>query len=93
MFGSGTTTVVISNEHMNVIMKIVKSLKESGLLKKGVRETIKNAAKEQKGRFLGILLGTLGTTLLENILTVKSTNRAGEGTIRAHQDFLCHLFL
>ena len=46
MFGSGTTTVVISNEHMNVIMKIVKPLEESGLLKKGVRETIKNAAKE-----------------------------------------------
>ena len=46
MFGSGTTTVVISNEHMNVIMKIVKPLEESGSLKKGVRETIKNAAKE-----------------------------------------------
>ena len=43
------TTMIISNEDMNDIMKIVKSLKESGLLIKAVRETIKNEAKEQKG--------------------------------------------
>ena len=49
------------------IMKSVKSLEESGLLIKGVSETIKNEAKEQKGGFLGTLLDTLGTTLLENL--------------------------
>ena len=49
---------------MNGIMKIVKSFEESGLLIKGVSETIKNEAKEQKERFLGILLGNLGANLL-----------------------------
>ena len=53
MFGSGTTTLIISNEETNDIMKIVKSLEESALLIKGVCETIKNEAKEQKGGFLG----------------------------------------
>ena len=48
MFGSGTTTVIISIEEMNGIMKIIKSLKESGLLIKGVSEIIKNGAKEKK---------------------------------------------
>ena len=58
IYGSGMTTIVISNKEMKEIMKIVKSLEESALLKKGVRETIKNEAKELKGRFLGMLLGT-----------------------------------
>ena len=49
MFGSGSMTLIISNEEMNDIMKIVKSLVESGLLVKGVSKTIKNEAKEQKG--------------------------------------------
>ena len=71
MFGSGFTTIVISNEEMNGIMKIVKSLEESGLLIKGVSEAIKNEAKEQKGRYIGILLGTLGAILLGNLLTGK----------------------
>ena len=52
MFGSGTTTLIISNEEMNDIMKIINSLKESGLLIKSVSGTIKNEAKEQKDRFL-----------------------------------------
>ena len=51
MFGSDTTTLIISNEEMNDITKIVKSLEESGLLIKGVSETIKNEAKEQKANF------------------------------------------
>ena len=54
IFGSGVT-IIISNEETNDIRKIVKSLEESGLLIKGVSETIKNEAKEQKGRFLGML--------------------------------------
>ena len=57
MFRSVFTAVTISNEEMNDIMKLVlKSLEESGYLIKGASETIKNEAKEQKGRFLGILL-------------------------------------
>ena len=56
---------------MEKIMKIVKSLEDTGLLIRGVRETIQNEAKEQKGGFLGMLLGTLGATLLENILIGK----------------------
>ena len=71
MFGSGFTTIVISNEEMNDIMKIVKSVEESSLLIKGVSEAIKNEAKEQKGRYIGMLLGTLGAILLGNLLTGK----------------------
>ena len=59
-FGSGMTTLIISNEEMDDIMKIIKSLEESGLLIKGVTKTIKNEAKEQKGGFLDMLLRTLG---------------------------------
>ena len=92
MFGSGTrpsdfAKQTISNEEMNDITKIVKSLEVSGLLIKGVSKTIKNEAKEQKGGFLGILSDTLGNSLLENLLTGKVTIRAGEGTIRAGQNF------
>ena len=83
VFGSGTATLVISKEQMNDIMKIVQSLEESGLLIKGVSRTIKNKAKEQKGRFLGMLLETLGASLLGNLLTGKGTIRAGKGTIAA----------
>ena len=68
---------------MKDIIKIVKSLEDSGLLLKGVSETIQNEAKEQKGGFLSMLLGTLGASLLGNILTGKGINRAGEGVIRA----------
>ena len=63
-----------------MIMIIVKSLEQSGLLIKGISETIKNEAKEQKGGFLSMLLGTLGASLLGNLLAAK-------GTIRARQDF------
>ena len=56
MFGSGDTASIISNKEMNDIMTIIKPLEESGLLIKGVSETIKNEAKEQKGGFFGMLL-------------------------------------
>ena len=69
MLGSGNMTLIISNEEMNDIIKIIKSPEESGLLMKGVQlktnrqlKTIKNKAKEQKG-FLSKLLGTLGAIL------------------------------
>ena len=68
---------------MEDIIKIVKSLEDSGLLLKGVSETIQNEANEQRGGFLSMLLGTLGASLLGNILTGKGINRAGEGIVRA----------
>ena len=82
MFGSGMIILIISGEEMNHTMKIAKSLEESGSLTKGVSQTIRNEVKEQKGGFLGMLLGTLGASLLENLLTSKGTIRAVEGTIR-----------
>ena len=71
MFGFRTTTLIISNEEMNDIMKIVKSLEESDLLIKSVSKTIENKAKEQKGRFLGMLLDSLGASVLANLLQGK----------------------
>ena len=68
---------------MKDIIKIVKSLEDSGLLLKGVSETIQNEAKEQSGGFHSMLLGTLGGSLLGNILAGWEINRAGEGVIRA----------
>ena len=67
MFGSGFTTLIFSNEKMKDIMKIVKSLEDSGLLIKRVRETIKNEAQEQKGGFFRISSSTLGASLLGNL--------------------------
>ena len=81
--GSGETTLIISNNEMKYIIRIVKSLEDSGLLLKGVSKTIQNEAKEQKGGFLSMLLGTLGASLLGNILAGRGINRAGEGILRA----------
>ena len=67
---------------MEDILKIVKSLVDSVILLEGVSETIQNVAKEQQGGFLSLLLGTLGATLLGNILAGKGVIRAGEGTPR-----------
>ena len=80
MFRSGFTTLIISNEEMNDIIKI--ALEESGLLIKGISETIKNEAKEQKGGFLPLLLVTLTASVLGSVLTGRGVIRAGEGTIR-----------
>ena len=80
---------------MNDVMKIIRSCKECGLLKKSVRETIKNEEKEQKGGFLR-MLGTLSADLLGNFLIGKGTTTVGKGaiatsqgkgTIRTGQDF------
>ena len=72
---------------MDDILKIVKSLEDSGVLLKSVSETIQSEAKEQRGGFLSMLLGTLGASLLGDLLTKnlsgKGTIRAGEGAIRA----------
>ena len=80
IYGSGTTTVIISNEEMNVIMKIVQALEDSNILLKRVTKTIKNETKEQKGGFLSMLLGTLGASLLGDLIT---KNLSGKGTVRA----------
>ena len=73
------TTLILSNNEMEDIIKIVKSLEDSGLLLKGVTKTVPNEVKEQKGGFLSMLLGILGASLLGNILAGKGINRAGKG--------------
>ena len=88
ILGSGNnTTLIISNDEMGVILKIVKSLEDCGILLKGVSETIQHEAKEQKRGFLSMLLGTLGASLLGDILSKGLSGKgviiAGEGTIRA----------
>ena len=89
IYGSGTTTLVISNKGMDDIMKIVQALENSGILLKGATKTIKNETKEQKRGFLSMLLGKLGASLLGDLLTKnlsgKGPVRAGEGTVRAGQ--------
>ena len=90
MFGSSFTTLMISIEETNDIMKIVKSLEESGLLIKWVIETIKNEAKIQKGRFLNMFLGILGASLLGNLFTSKGIIRAGKGeVVNSFNSLLC----
>ena len=90
------TTLIILNEEIDDIMKIVKTIKDSGLLIKGASETIENEAKEQKGRLFSMLLGTLGDSLLGNILTVKGVKpkmpeegvtRVGEAKTREEDGF------
>ena len=86
--GSRTTTLIISNKEMNDIIKIVHALEDSNILLKGVTKTIKNETKEQKGGFLSMLLGTLGASLLGNLLSGKgiksdSENKKGKGIVRA----------
>ena len=66
ILGSGNTTLIILNEEMNDIIKIVQALEDSNILLKGVTETVKNEKKEQQGRFLSMLLGILGSSLLGN---------------------------
>ena len=100
ILGSGNnTTIIILNNEIEDLIKIVKSLEDSDLLLKGVTELIQNEIKEQKGEFLSMLLGTLGASLLGNLLTGKGAiatshrrvvnkkgkgiHRAGEAVIRA----------
>ena len=77
--GSGTTTLITSNKELNDIMEIVQALEDSNILLKRVTKTIKNKTKEQKGGFLGKLVGTLGSILLGNLLSGKGTIRVGSG--------------
>ena len=94
IYGSGrpsdlalrTTSLILSNEEMEDIMKKVKSLEESGLLIREIIETIKNEAKEQIGEFISLLLVTLAASLLGSALSGREVTRAGEGVIRAGQN-------
>ena len=76
---SGNTTLIISNKDMDDLIKIVKSLEDSGLLLKGATGSVQNEVKVQKGRFLSMLSGILGASLLGNLLTGKGIHRAGKG--------------
>ena len=87
MFGSGFTILIISNEEIEDIKNIVKSLEVSGLLLKGVSKTIKNEVQEQKGGFQRMLLGFLGSSLLGHLWTGKGTTTVGEGKIKADKNF------
>ena len=94
ILGSRNTTLIISNKDMKDLIKIVKSLEDSGFLLKRVTETVQKEEKEQKGGFLSMLLGTLGASLLGNLLRAKGIHRAGkvkgihravEGVVRASE--------
>ena len=80
--GSGVK-LIIEQEDMNDIIKIIEVLENSGILLNGVTKTIENETKEQRGGFLRMLLGTLGASLLGNLLSGKGMMRAGEGIVRA----------
>ena len=81
--GSGIK-LIIEEEDIKDIMKIIEALENSGILFKGVSKTIENETKEQRGGFLSMLLGTLGASLLGNLLTGgKGIMRAGDGIVRA----------
>ena len=75
--------LIIEQEDMNDIMKIIEALENSGILLKVVSKTIENETKEQRGGFLSMLLGTFGASLLGNLLSRKGMMRAGEGIVRA----------
>ena len=72
---SHNTTLIISNKDMEDLIKVVKSLEDSGLLLNGVTESVINEVKEQRGGFLSMLLGTLGASLLGNLLTGQGINK------------------
>ena len=76
--------LIIEEEDMKDIMKIIEALENSGILLKRVSKTTENETKEQRGGFLSLLLGTLRPSLLGNLLTAgKGIMRAGDGIVRA----------
>ena len=80
MFGSGANTaLIISNQDLYGTMQIIQALEDSGILLKGVTETTKNELKSQNGVTLYMLLGTLGASLLGNLLSGKGLYRSGKG--------------
>ena len=85
--GSGIN-LIIEEEDIKDIIKIIKELENSDILLKGVSKTIENEIKEQRGGFLSMLLGTLGASLLGNLLTGKGIVRAGEGSKKKQLNLL-----
>ena len=90
LVSGNSTTLIMSNKDMDDLIKIVKSLEDSCLLLKGITESVQNDIKEQKGRFVSMLLGTTGASLLGNLLTGKGVfharkivNKTGKGIHRA----------
>ena len=88
VLGSGNhATLITSNDDVQDLLKIVKSLEDKSILLDGITETVKNKVKEQRGCFLSMLLGTLGASLPGDLLTKNLSGigviGAGEGTIRA----------
>ena len=83
MYGSGTTTLIISDNDLNDMIKIVKALEDSAILLKRITKAIKNETKEQKGGFLSMLLGTLGAFLLGNLLSGKGLYKTGYGICKS----------
>ena len=87
ILGSGhnnpSTTLIISNNDTEDLIKILNFLEDSDLLLKEVTETVQNELKEQKGGFLSMLFGILGASLLGNLLTGKGINKKGKGINRA----------
>ena len=87
-------TFTISTKDMNDIMQIIQALEERGIIVPGTSQTVSEEIQEQRGGFLGMLLGTLGASLLGNLLTgatgrglYRNRNNRGKGVIRAGQDF------
>ena len=82
MYESGTTTLIVPDSDMNDMIKIVKALEDSDVLLKGITKTIANETKEQKEGLLSMLLGTLGASLLGNLLSGKGMYKTGYGMYR-----------
>ena len=89
ILGSGNnTTLIVSNKYMDDLIKIVKSLEDSGLLLKRITESVQNEIKKQKGGFLSMLLGTLGASLLGKLLTGKGVNKKVKGINRPGEEII-----
>ena len=93
IYGLGRTTLIIPNKEIKYILEINKNLEESGLLKKDISKTIENEAKYQKGGFLSMLLGTIVSSLLGNMLAGKGVIRIGKELVTEGRDSNCCLLL
>ena len=88
--------LVISNEDMHDLIRIIKSLEDLGLLIDGVSKKVKHEIKKQEGGFLGMLLRTLGVSIIGNMLPGKGVMKTGKGVVRAgirynNMDHLDHM--
>ena len=77
------TTLIISNNDLNDLIKAITALEEHDILLEGTNKSTENEIKKQEGGFLTMLLGTLGASLLENLMTGKSLYRTGKGMYRS----------